>query len=169
MLTAVPTSWLSSSYEVRDSGARVVGVMRFSLWAGRGAIAVREPEAELRISRDGVLFGPIVLRGRDGEIARAAKLSAFSRAFLVEWGGRVFVLRSPNAWFREMRLTENDREIGSAVPGGVFSRLAQFDLPEALPLELRLFIAWLALFVWRRWQDSSVSFSGVPEVAPRHG
>ena len=169
MLTAAPKGWLSRDYEVRDASAQRVGDIRFALWQARGTIWVGDEDRVCRVSRRGVFFGPILLTGPVGKTAQATKLSAFTRAFAIEHGGRLFILRSPSVWFREMRLVENDHEIGNAVPEGVFSRRAQFDLPESLPLELQLFIVWLAYFVWRRWQDSSVSFSGVLQTESRRG
>jgi hypothetical protein len=160
-----PTRWLSRSYEVRDSSSQMVGEVRLSAWQAGGTI--RSGQSQYGVSRQGVFFGPISLVGPNGKVARAVKLSAFSRAFAIEHEGRTFVLRSPSMWFREMRLFEGDREIGTATPEGVFTRRAQFDLPESFPLEVRLFIVWLAFYVWMRWQDSSVSFSGALQTAQR--
>jgi hypothetical protein len=167
LLTAAPTRWLSRSYEVRDSSSLLLGEVRLSTCRAGGTIRVGG--FQYGVSRQEVFFGPISLGGPNGKVARAVKLNAFSRAFAIEHEGHVFVFRSPSMWFREMRLFEDDREIGTAVPEGVFSCRAQFDLPESLPLEVRLFIVWLALYVWSRWQDSSVSFSGVLQTASRHG
>lgn len=167
LMTATPKRWLSRDYAVSDAAANHIGDVWISSWRAAGTIRVGE--TEYGVSRRGVFFGPMVLTGPIGDVARAVRQGAFSRAFAVEFAGRVVVLRSPSLWFREMRLLENDQEIGTAVPEGVFGRRAQFDLPESLSTELQLFIAWIALYVWSRRQDSSASFTGVLQVAPRNG
>lgn len=167
MLTATPKRWLSCDYDVHDATGAHVGDVRLSLWAAGGAVDVGENA--FRVWREGLVFGPILLSGRAGEAARATRLNSFSRAFAVEHGGRAFVLRSPSMWFREMHLYEGNEVIGSAVPEGVLSRRAQFDLPESLPLELRLFVVWLALYQWKKWQDSRVSFTGAYQAVPPRG
>jgi|GEM_PF-1088804 hypothetical protein len=163
MLTAEPRG-LSSDYEVRDDDGRRVGDVCLSTWLARGRIRVGD--ASYRVRRDGGFFGSISLCGPDGLSARAVPLRAFSRAFLIRFGERSFVLRSPSAWFREIRLLEEDQVIGTAVPEGVWSSRAHFDLPAALPVELRLFVIWLALLAWGRWRGGAVSFTGAYQVAP---
>ncbi len=163
MLTAEPRG-LPSIYEVRDENGHHVGDVRLSPWLARGDIFV--DGARYRVRRDGRLFGPIALRRLDGPVARAVPLHAFSRAFSIRFGERIFALRSPSAWFREIRLLEGDQVIGTAVPEGVWSSRAHFDLPEALPLELRLFVVWLALLAWRTWHGGAAAFSGTYQVAP---
>jgi hypothetical protein len=164
MLTAAPKRWLSWDYEVSDANGLHVGDARLSRWTATGAITVGDQM--YRVWREGVFFGPILLFGSAGETARATRRRSLVRAVSIEYGGRVFLLKSPSLGFREMRLYEGEAEIGSAVPEGVFSRRAQFDLPESLPGELRLFVVWLALYQWKKWQDSRVSFTGTYEVAP---
>lgn len=165
MLTAEPLG-LSSNYEVRDEDGHRVGDVRLSTWFARGEI--RAGEAAYRVRRDAAFFGGIALFGPDGVAAHAVPLRAFSRAFSVRFGDRSFVLRSPAAWFREVRLLEHDQVIGTAVPEGVWSGRAQFDLPKALPIELRLFVVWLSLLAWRR-VGGSPSFTGALQVAPWRG
>mgnify|MGYP001765852159 CR=1 FL=1 len=163
MLTAEPCG-PPRVYEVRDESGRHIADVRVSPWLARGEI--RAAGIQCKVRRDGGLFGTISLRGPEGARARAAPLHAFSRGFTLCCGERRFVLRSPSAWFREIRLLECDQVIGTAVPEGVWSSRAHFDLPETLPLELRLFVIWLALVAWRRWYGGSPSFTGTYQVAP---
>jgi hypothetical protein len=159
MLTVVPKRRSSSQYEVRDSGGQRVGDMQLAPWLARGTIWIGDPDCAYHISREGGFFGPIVLEGRGGKIARAVRLSSQARAFAMEHGQRVYILRSPSILYREMWLFEDDRMIGTAIPENVLGRRAQVDLPESIPPEIRLFVAWLAYFVWRRWQNASLSFA----------
>ncbi len=163
MLTA-ERGGLSSDYEVRDDDGRHVGDVRLSAWIARGEVIAGG--TRYRVRRDGGLFGAIALSGSGGAVAQAFPLHAFSRAFSIRFGERSFVLRSPSAWFREMRLLEGDQVVGTAVPEGVWSSRAHFDLPASLPMELRLFVVWLALLGWRRGFGSSPSFTGTYQVAP---
>ena len=51
-------------------------------------------------------------------------------------------------------LLDGSQQIGSVAPESVFTRKAAADLPERLPLPVRMFIVWLTMISWRREQNS---------------
>ena len=59
------------------------------------------------------------------------------------------------AFQRRFILEHAGLSIGEVRPLGIFTRKAAIDLPDALPVAVRIFIAWLAILLWKRDNDSS--------------
>ncbi len=108
-------------------------------------------EAVYPVYREGVFFGSFVLEHEDGAVlATAEKPSLFARRFEVEHDGSTYVLRTASRLRRRFVLIEGDREIGAIRPAHLFSRSALADLPDDLPLAVRIFMIWLVLLLWKR-------------------
>ncbi len=108
-------------------------------------------EAVYPVYREGVFFGSFVLEHEDGAVlATAEKPSLFARRFDVEHDGSTYVLRMASRLRRRFVLIEGDREIGAIRPAHLFSRSALADLPDDLPLAVRIFMIWLVLLLWKR-------------------
>jgi hypothetical protein len=57
-------------------------------------------------------------------------------------------LRATSAFTRELILLDGSSQIGSISPEGLVGRRAIVDLPDEMPLPVRIFITWLALRLW---------------------
>lgn len=66
-------------------------------------------------------------------------------------------LRAKSVFRRGFVLLDGDREIGSLSPEGIFTRRATVDLPQALPLPVKVFIIWLAVILWKRSSDAAAA------------
>jgi hypothetical protein len=151
MLTAVPTRWFSWEFTVNE-GSRSVATIDVSWWREQGTLTVGG--VDHRVYREGMLSGSFILEAAGSVVARAMKPSAFRRAFVIEHGGRRYVLQAASVLRRRMVLLEGDRTIGSLAPQGAFTRRADVDLPLDLPLAVRVFVIWLAVILWKRESDS---------------
>jgi hypothetical protein len=151
MLIAVPKSWFSWDFTVMD-GTRLVGDIDMSCWREKGVITVEG--ADYRVNREGLMSGDFVLASDDKVVARATKPSAFRRTFMVEHGGQQYTLRAQSALRRAFELLDGDTIVGTLSPRGLFTRRAAIDLPETMPLSLRVFIIWLAVIIWKREAES---------------
>ncbi len=147
MLIVRPAGWFSWDFEVYEEAGRLAGEVRLSAWRERGSVAIGG--VEYRVTREGML-GAFVLEGPGGVAAQAEKPSAFSRAFALEYGGRQLTLKAAAVWSRRFVLGDAGATIGAVVPAGIFSRQARAELPEDNPPEVRLFVIWLSLMMWRR-------------------
>jgi hypothetical protein len=147
MLTAVPKSWFSWDFTVME-GAQTVGDIDISCWREKGVITVEG--ADYRVYREGLMSGDFILASDDTVMARATKPSAFRRTFIVEHAGRQYTLRATSALCRSFELLDHDRVVGTLSPRGLFTRRAAIELPETLPLSVRVFIIWLAVILWKR-------------------
>jgi len=69
------------------------------------------------------------------------------------------VLEATSPWRRPFELKEDDEVIGRIAPRSVFRREVEVDLPEDLPLEIRLFLVFLTLILWRRSDNAAAAGS----------
>jgi hypothetical protein len=152
MLTAVPKAWLSSDFAIRSDHGPVTEVElawfreagSFAL-GGRAYQVYREPG-----------FGPFALAAEGMIVARAEKPSAFRDRFVVSYDGAEHVLERVSVWRRAFALYDGDPLIGTMEPAGAFSREARIDLPDRLPLAVRIFLVWLMLITWRRGEAAAL-------------
>jgi hypothetical protein len=154
MLIATPKRWFSWDFEVHEGGGQPVGDVRVSAWRERGAVTVGG--TEYPVTREGVV-GAFTLAGAGGVLARAMKPSAFHRAFTLEYDGKEYVLKATSAWGRGFALLDGEVQIGAVRPARALGRQARVDLPEDMPLEVRLFVLWLTLMLWKRQQQAANS------------
>jgi hypothetical protein len=154
MLRAVPKSWFSWDFDVLD-GAQTVAEIELAWWAEKGRLTVQG--ASYEVYRKGWWGGAFVLEAGGAVLARAEKPSAFLRSYVIEHAGKRFTLRAESPFGRSFLLVHAPQAIGSLSPEGLFTRRARVDLPEDLPLPLRVFIVWLVLILWRRASHSAAA------------
>jgi len=151
MLKVVPKSWLSWDFAVEDAVGMPWGEVGLSSWRERGSVSVGGQQ--FGVARQG-LVGPFVLQGPAGPVAEASKPSAFKREFTLSFGGQECVLKQLSWWRREFGLLRGDVQVGSITPESWWSRRAEAMLPEDMPTEVRAFIVWLTLLMWKRDSNS---------------
>ncbi len=85
------------------------------------------------------------------QLARAEKPSALRRSFTIQHEGKTYILKAESAFGRTFLLLDNDRrQIGSITPAGMFTRKATVDLPDEMPLPIKVFLVWLTVILWKR-------------------
>ena len=151
MLIATPKHWYSWDFVVRDEGEQAVGELKVSSRNGRGTIAIGGIVHQVR--REG-LRGDFLLEREGSILARAAKPSAFMRTLTIEYEQRTYTLRARTSLRREMVFFDGEIEAGTLAPKGHFPWRACVDLPDGLPLELRMFVTWLTMMLWKRQAES---------------
>ena len=151
MLRAEPKSWFSWDYTVYDDGAPVADLDL--AWVREAGEVIIEGVA-CTLYRESLLSGAFILEAGGFPLARAEKPSVLFRTFEIAYDGH-YTLQARSAFGRTFVLREGDREIGSIYPDHIFSRKMTVDLPEALPLAVRVFITWLVILMWKRAAQSS--------------
>lgn len=147
VLQVVPVSRLSSDFEIAEHGARV-GLIDFARF--REAAELTAEGCAYRASRQGRARSAFVLE-RDGlVVASADKPSGWRRLFSVRWEDRTYELAPESAWRRGYALRSGERVLGTIRPAGWATRKAVADLPDDLPLAVRMFVTWIVLTMWRR-------------------
>ncbi len=147
MLHIVPLHWYKWDFKVFD-GDRPIAVIDRS-WRNESGTLILE-DATYEIYRTGAFFGTFVLETAGTLVAEAEKPSTFKRQFVITFSDRRFVLKRISVLGRGYDLIEDGRTIGSIVARSVFSRKARANLPEELPLSVRVFVVFLVLLLWRR-------------------
>jgi len=153
-MSAVPKHWFSWDFVIQDATLQPVAEVKLSSWRERGAVTIAG--VEHKISRESIL-GAFILEREGSILARAEKPSAFRKTFRIVHEGRHYALKARSFWRRELVLYEGETEVGSLVREGFFTRRTRVQLPEELPLVLRLFLIWLTMLLWKRDSDAAAS------------
>jgi hypothetical protein len=151
VLKLVPKHWFSWDFAVGDDRG-IVAEIDISWWREKGVLTVQD--ANHPVYRERLMSGDFILESAGSILARAQKPSAFRRCFNMEHESRQYTVRAPAAFRRAFVVLDGAAEIGCISPDGLFTRRASIDLPEDMPLPVRIFIVWLAVILWKREADS---------------
>jgi hypothetical protein len=143
MLTVIPKTW-SYAFSVTDGAQAIAETMNVSWWRDKAQLRIQGADYTARRERSTFL-----LESATGELARAERPRRWRRELFIEYSGRRFSLRRESAFRRGYLLFEHGAPIGSISPDGIFTRQAAAELPEELPLFLRIFIIWLVMTLWK--------------------
>lgn len=156
-LEAIPHSWFSSKFTIRDK-QHVVAELDFGFWRENGTINLGQDG--FHVHPEHLIGGDFILEGPSGVVARAEKPSAWVRRLIIEYSGKQYELRTRHALLREFVLLDSNRKIGSVSPQGILTRRADARLPEDWPLSVRMFVLWLVLLMWRREMNAAAAAGG---------
>lgn len=153
-LQANPHSFFSWDFTVLRAGATIAEVDM--AWV-RERAEFEVADRTYHVHRESLTQGIFVLRSADQVLARARKVSPFSRAFEIEYQGRKLRLRAASVLRREFELLENDARIGRIGPTSWVGRKAVIDLPDEIPIPVQVFLFWLVAVLWRRAAGAATS------------
>jgi hypothetical protein len=152
-----PRSWFSGRvYGIVQDGTPI-GEIDCAWLREQGTIKIGS--AGYTASREGLASGAFFLEANGTHLISAEKPSALHRLFTVQIGGRAYTLKGASTFGRAFVLTESDREVGSIAPQGFFGRKAKANLPDDLSLEVRAFLIWLVIIMWKREAKAAKSSS----------
>ncbi len=103
------------------------------------------------LSASGEKAGSVLARAEETSAVRNGPRPATAVApgrltFEIEHEGKQYILEQKGSvWRRKGVLYEGEREIGVVAQESIFTRRARVELPEELPLVLRLFVIWLTV------------------------
>ncbi len=154
MLHVCPKGILSETYTIsaKEKGPPLTSVS--SRWF-REAGSFSLDNRTFDLGREGRMGGDFFVSSGGRKLARADKPSAWYRRFSVRVAGTKYVLQARSSFSRKFDLLQGTRRVGSIEPTSIWTRRATADLPEELPLEVRVFLIWLVLVLWRRQRNSS--------------
>jgi hypothetical protein len=154
MLEAISRGWLSYDFDVSDRTGGRVGHVEVSNWRENAKLEVEGTRYEATHRSGHMEF---VLSRADGSTVLVAKKpSAWKERLSFEHEGSRYELEKESAWRRAFVLSR-DRvgAVGSLRPGSMFIREWSAELPEEFPPEVRVFVRWLAVLLWRRSDSAS--------------
>jgi hypothetical protein len=144
MLKVIPKAW-SYAFSVTDGTESVAQAVDLSFWRDKGELRIQGYIYKARRDRSSY-----VLESAAGVLARAERPRRWLRELGIEHSGHRDTLRAKSPFRRQLLLLESSTQIGSISPEGLFTRKAEVELPQALPLFLKVFIIWLAMTIWKQ-------------------
>jgi hypothetical protein len=154
MLTAAPRNWFSWDYAVTSSHDHLAD-LDVSWWREKGTLTV---EGQCYpVYRERLMSGRFVLESDGGVLASAEKPSAWRQRLLIEHAGRRYVLKRRSMFSRTFELHEGPTMVGSLSATGMLSRRMNIELPESLPLPVRVFVVWLTVVLWKRETEAAAA------------
>lgn len=154
MLTATPRNWFSWDYVVSDNSQHVADI-DISWWREKGTLTVEG--RDYGVYRQRPMSGKFVLESNGAIVASAEKPSSLTRRLLIEHAGRQYELKPRGMFSRTFQLHAGPTMVGSLAARGVFSRRMNVDLPETLPLAVRVFVMWLTVILWKRESEAAAA------------
>lgn len=158
VLRAVQKSWFSYDFDVFDRTGTRVAAADLANWRENAKLDVG---GSRYLARHETWAREFVLEGEDGRtVAVAEKPSGWRENFSLEHGGARYELRKESPWKSSFVLArEGMGVVGSIRQKSFFGRETTVDLPEELPVEVRVFILWLTT-IMRKRNDSAASAAG---------
>lgn len=151
MLTATPRSCFSWDYTV-SAGDEHLADVDISWWREKGQLVLAGKS--YTVYRERPLSGKFILECGGVIVASAEKPSSLTRRMIVEHAGARHELKPANMFSRKFHLHSGPAIVGTLSARGIFSRRMSVDLPETLPLPVRVFVTWLTIMLWRREANS---------------
>ncbi|MGH7602898.1 MAG: hypothetical protein ACRENK_02750 [Gemmatimonadaceae bacterium] len=149
MLIATPTDWLRRNHLIEEDG-KLVAEIDGSAWQEQASATVGT--ATYALYRETLFTATYVIRRAGQVVARARRQSIFSPQFDVTWGEQTLVLRRLSIWLPTFGVFKGYEQIGTIKRLGFLYRRGTVDGASSLPLEIRVFLLWIALMTWRRSQ-----------------
>jgi hypothetical protein len=148
MLTATPRGWFSWDYAVSRNSDHLADI-DISWWREKGTLTV--DGQHYGVYRERPLSGKFILESDGTIVASAEKPNSLRRRMLIETtAGKQYELKPRDMFTRTFELHAGSTVVGSLSAKGVFSRGMNVDLPETLPLPVRVFVMWLTVILWKR-------------------
>jgi hypothetical protein len=154
MLELVPLGWFSWDFSVLQNSSPIAEI-DISSWREKGVLAIGG--ASYNVCREGLMGGRFILELNGTQLAHAEKPSALHRFFTVQHEGKTYTLKAESAFRRTFLLLEDNQQVGSIAPAGMFTRKARVDLPDELPLPIKLFLLWLTVILWKRDSEAAAT------------
>jgi hypothetical protein len=148
MLKTIPVDWFSWNCHVVKDQIPIAN-LGFSVWGEAGELQIQDQLYKVFREDNGNFF----LANQETCIAFAEKPNPLFRQFFIRHADTRYELQALSAKGRQFIVQEYGQIVGSIYPAHGWSKRAIADLPDAIPLPLRLFMIWLVLTLWKRQQQ----------------
>ena len=154
-LVPVPMGWFSWDFSILQNGSPIAEIKCRSSWREKGTLAIGGSSYD--VYREGLMSGQFILELNGTRLVHAEKRSRYTRSFTVQHECKTYILKAESALGGTFLLLENDQQIGSIRPAGVFTWKATVELPDELPLPIKVFLLWLTVILWKRDYDYAIA------------
>jgi hypothetical protein len=146
VLQAIPKAWYSQGFTILD-GAQTIADIDRSWWSGRGVLTVQG--ATYKVDREGLISDSFILETEEAVLARAVMKSNLlgGNSFAIEHASKQYSLRFSG---NEATLLDAlGEKIGALSKNRDPELGAKVNLPDELPLVVKIFTFCLALVLWK--------------------
>lgn len=147
MLIATRKNFFSKSYRLYDQQQLLTELSIHSL-REKASFSVRDRNIEIR--KPSLVKSEFNLTLNGQALARASKLSVWKYDTLIQVSDQNFLLKRKHWFTRETEAYYSGRRIGSVKPGNLWNNKIEVDIPESIPIEIRIFMLIICLFYWNR-------------------
>lgn len=147
MLLAVPKSIFSQKFDIYDDDRHLTQV-NLSQIRERAEFIVDEKHID--VIKESAFKSDFHLVVNGERRVEASKRSVWSYTTDVQIAGEKFVLQRKNWYCRTTELWFGEQKVGDISALNWYSRKAQVNLPDSIPLEIRIFFLIITLFYWNR-------------------
>lgn len=143
MLRVTAEGWLPPKYTVLDDG---LPIARF-VWADRTLMIHRK---EYRLVESGFWRKTYSLIGEEiSAVARDTKY-LLGKDIEIKHASHRYILKRKSWFSSDLEIHEGDIILGTIRSKGVIRSGAEADLSTNIPIEIRVFMVWLAIEFWKR-------------------
>jgi hypothetical protein len=142
MLEVRKVHCLSNRHVVSQDGTDVVELVR-SRWRSRAEFTFQGRTFQLR--KQGLFRSTYALMEKDSLLVEATRPSSWRSRLVFHADGRDFEIRNRSVFSSALVVKSGEALVGSIIPKGVLTTRLLVDLPDTLPMHLRVFMAWVAL------------------------
>ena len=147
-LRIVSEGWWKPKYRILSSGSTVGIISGACVADEEGAVEIGETLYD--IYSKGWWRKEYAFRGKDFAVFAQETGSFFRTEITIEHEKRNYTLTKKSFFKRDLVLEENDHVLGTLYDAGFLSSETIADLPKDIPIQVQVFIIWLALVLWDR-------------------
>ncbi|MEO8002160.1 MAG: hypothetical protein ABI644_09805 [Arenimonas sp.] len=142
MLELIRKSSLSNDFIAKEHGVTVAELDR-ATWSQNATVEIQGKTYNFK--KSGVLHSVYTLLDGRLEVTQVEQPSAWQSKLVFRLDGKEYALDTKN-WFSSALNVEQDGNlIGDIHSAGMLSSTIVVDLPDLIPLHVRVFVGWIAL------------------------
>ena len=150
-----PKGWFSRTLIIRNAG-QVICAITLARFGEKATFTLEG--VKYQVYRQPSTSGMFALAMGDQQLAVAEK-PASAHEMKITYGTTSYLLKRTGSLGHTCELTINGEAVGYIKPKHG-TRAARAEIPEAVPLPIKIFIIWLYLLLWRRAASASASAGG---------
>jgi hypothetical protein len=157
MIRAIPRGWLSSHFKIFENDNEITE-LDFKNVGQQVSVEIQDDTYEFKPRENHPSPGSYVIESGNSALAFAESVEKIE-AFSFVSGEKEYLLRKDSKWARKFVLLENEEEVGAIYPKKKFSSTAEAELPDDIPLPVRVFMLWLVVSFWKKDEEDAALMS----------
>jgi hypothetical protein len=158
MIRATPKGWLSSHFKIFENDNEITE-LDFKNVGQKVSVEIQDETYEFKPRVSDYSAGSYIIESNNSALAFAERVEDLDKTFSFVLGEKEYLLRPDSTWGRKFVLLENEEEVGAIYPKRRFSSNVVAELPNVIPLPIRVFMLWLVVSFWKKDEDDAALIS----------